>query len=47
VSVSDVISEAGTGVYIETSEHVEQFVAELKRKLEAAIANDNRIRLKF
>ncbi len=47
VSVSDVVSAAGTGVYIETSEHVEQFVAELKRKLEAAIANDNRIRLKF
>jgi hypothetical protein len=47
VSVSDVVSAAGTGVYIETSAHVEQFVTELTRKLEAAIANDNRIRLKF
>ena len=47
ISVSDIAAKTGAGAYIETAEDMEQFLAELRRALETAIANDNRTRLKF
>jgi len=46
VSVSGVFSEVSDSVYIESSEDIDKFVDALKRKLEKAVDNLNRVRLR-